>query len=247
MRDTSQRWVLIIPAAGKGLRYGATGPPKQFLQVSGRSLLTHSVCTALSVPRITSIFLAVPEEAITDTEALLIRELPRTDDGAQHLPSALDPRVTIVAGGASRQESVALALRAITPDDADLVFVHDAVRPLATAELYERVGVAAMTYGATIPCIALSDTIKEVRDGVVVSTPSRSHFRRVQTPQAFAPDILIAAHARAIERGIHGTDDSSLVELFGATVHCVNGEETNVKVTTPSDLQFVEWMLSLKS
>lgn len=247
MRATSQRWVLIIPAAGKGLRYGATGTPKQFLQVSGRSLLTHSVCTALSVPSITSVFLAVPEEAIADTEALLIRELPRTDDGARHLPNTLDPRVTIVAGGASRQESVALALRSITTDDADLVFVHDAVRPLATAELYERVGAAAMTHGAAIPCVALSDTIKEIRDGVVVATPSRSHFRRVQTPQAFAPDILIAAHARAIERGIHCTDDSSLVELFGGTVHCVNGEETNVKVTTPSDLQFVEWIMSTKS
>lgn len=247
MRDSSQRWVLIIPAAGKGLRYGATGTPKQFLQVSGRSLLAHSVSIALSVPRIVAVFLAVPEEAIKDTEALLIREVPRMDDGARHLPSTLDPRITIVAGGASRQESVALALRAVQADEADLVFVHDAVRPLATAELYDRVGAAAMTHGAAIPCVALADTIKEVQDGIVVSTPSRSQYRRVQTPQAFAPDILIAAHAKAIERGIHGTDDSSLVELFGGTVHCVNGEETNVKVTTPSDLQYVEWIMSTQS
>ena len=247
MRDPSQRWVLIIPAAGKGLRYGATGPPKQFLQVAGRSLLTHSVITALSVPEIISVFIAVPEEAIADTRALLSSELPRLNDGALHLPDVLDARINLVAGGASRQESVACALRAVPPGEANLVFVHDAVRPLASAALYSRVGSTAAAYGAAVPCLGLSDTIKEVRDGVVVATPSRSHFRRVQTPQAFVPDTLIAAHAKAVERGIHGTDDSSLVEQFGGTVHCVDGEETNIKVTTPSDLRFVEWIMSTNS
>lgn len=247
MHDLPQRWVLIIPAAGKGLRYGATATAKQFVQVAGRSLLAHTVGTALSIANITSIVIAVSEDSMVSTRELLIRECSYSTAGSLRNGGTLDERINLVAGGTSRQESVARALDTIALGASDLVFVHDAVRPLASAELYARVGQAASTHGAAVPCLALSDTIKEVRNGVVVSTPARNLYRRVQTPQAFSPAILIAAHAHAIEHDIQGTDDASLVEHLGVSIFCVDGEETNMKVTTPSDLRLVEWIMSSKS
>lgn len=254
MHDHPQRWTLIIPAAGKGLRYGANGAAKQFLQVAGRSLLTHTINKALSIAEITTIVIAVSENVLSSTRELLARECASTSEDASGgsqtldahiLNNTLDPRILLIAGGETRQESVALALNTINEDSADLVFVHDAVRPLASADLYRRVARCAAENGAAIPCLALTDTIKEVANGTVVSTPLRDHYRRAQTPQAFQTDILLRAHAYAIEHQFEGTDDASLVENLGISVFCVSGEETNIKVTTPSDLRLVEWIMSL--
>ncbi len=141
-----------------------------------------------------------------------------------------------VAGGESRAASVRAGLAAV-PDDAEIICVHDAARPFATVELFERV-IAAVRAGAdgAVPGVPVSDTIKVVRtvDGEleVSSTPDRSTLIAVQTPQAFRADVLRAAHAG----GAEGTDDASLVEIAGGRVVIVEGEATNRKITTAEDL-----------
>jgi len=137
-----------------------------------------------------------------------------------------------VAGGATRSDSVRAGLAAV-PADATIVCVHDAARPLASAELYRR-AIAAVHDGAdaAIPGIPVTDTIKVVADGVVVSTPDRSTLVAVQTPQAFRAGVLRAAH----EAGGDATDDATLVEGLGGVVAVVAGETTNRKITVPEDL-----------
>jgi 2-C-methyl-D-erythritol 4-phosphate cytidylyltransferase len=144
-----------------------------------------------------------------------------------------------VAGGASRSASVRAGLAAV-PADATIVCVHDAARPLATAELYRRV-IAAVRAGAdaAVPALPVADTIKVVVDGTVVSTPDRSTLVAVQTPQAFRADALRSAHAQ----GGDATDDAALVEALGGRVVVVDGEATNRKITVPEDL---EWARELE-
>jgi len=139
-----------------------------------------------------------------------------------------------VAGGSTRSESVRAGLAAV-PADATVICVHDAARPLATAELYGRV-VRAVSGGAdaAIPGVAVTDTIKVVADGRVVATPDRSTLVAVQTPQAFRADVLRDAH-----RGeATATDDAALVEAAGGRVVVVAGEDDNLKITRPADLDW---------
>jgi 2-C-methyl-D-erythritol 4-phosphate cytidylyltransferase len=139
-----------------------------------------------------------------------------------------------VAGGATRSESVRAGL-AVIPSDATIVCVHDAARPLASADLYRRT-IAAVSKGAdaAVPALAVADTIKVVADGVVVSTPDRASLVAVQTPQAFRATALRAAHAR----GGDATDDAALVEALGGVVVVVDGEARNRKITVPDDLEW---------
>jgi 2-C-methyl-D-erythritol 4-phosphate cytidylyltransferase len=139
-----------------------------------------------------------------------------------------------VAGGATRSESVRAGL-AVIPSDATIVCVHDAARPLASADLYRRT-IAAVSKGAdaAVPALAVADTIKVVADGVVVSTPDRASLVAVQTPQAFRATALRAAHAR----GGDATDDAALVEALGGVVVIVDGEARNRKITVPDDLEW---------
>jgi 2-C-methyl-D-erythritol 4-phosphate cytidylyltransferase len=139
-----------------------------------------------------------------------------------------------VAGGVTRSDSVRAGLRAV-PADASIICVHDAARPLATADLYRRV-IDAIVEGAdaAVPALAVSDTIKVVADGVVVSTPDRGSLVAVQTPQAFRADALRRAH----ERDGDATDDAALVEALGGLVVVVAGEAINRKITVPDDLEW---------
>ena len=144
-----------------------------------------------------------------------------------------------VAGGATRSESVRAGLAAV-PDDATIICVHDAARPFATPELFRRVidAVAAGADGA-IPGVAVTDTIKIVAGGEVVSTPDRSSLVAVQTPQAFRADMLRRAH----RGGEASTDDSALVERIGGRVVVVAGEPRNRKITHPDDLEWARRQL----
>ncbi len=145
-----------------------------------------------------------------------------------------------VAGGANRSDSVRAGLAAV-PADATIVCVHDAARPLASIELYQR-AIAAVRAGAdaAVPSIAVADTIKVVADGVVVSTPDRATLVAVQTPQAFRAGVLRAAH----ETGRDATDDAALVEQLGGVVVVVDGEATNRKITVPDDLAWARSQLA---
>ena len=157
-----------------------------------------------------------------------------TDGVVVVVPPADADRERAVAGGSTRSASVRAGLAAV-PDDAEIICIHDAARPLASVELFDRV-IQAVADGAdgAIPGIAVADTIKVVADGEVVDTPDRSALVAVQTPQAFRAEILRRAHAH----GGSATDDSAMVEAEGGRVVVVEGEITNRKITTPDDLEW---------
>jgi 2-C-methyl-D-erythritol 4-phosphate cytidylyltransferase len=142
----------------------------------------------------------------------------------------------VVAGGATRQESVWQALQA-APHDVDVVLVHDAVRPFIDRRLIDAVVAAAAAHGAAICALPIAETVKRVRDAVVETTLDRSGLWAVQTPQAFRAALLREAHDKARREGVVATDDAMLVEWLGQPVRVVPGLAGNVKITTPEDLR----------
>ena len=210
-------WAIVV-AGGVGSRFG-DAVPKQFLDLGGLRLIDWSIVSAA---------------AACDG---VVAVLPAT-----HLDITMVPGIVVVAGGASRSESVRAGLAAV-PAGAGIVVVHDAARPLATPELFGRV-VAAVRAGAdgAVPGVAVPDTIKRVdpTDGRVVETLDRPSLRAVQTPQAFSAAALRAAHAG----GGDATDDAALVEAAGGRVVVVEGDPANLKVTGPDDLERAEALLT---
>jgi 2-C-methyl-D-erythritol 4-phosphate cytidylyltransferase len=167
---------------------------------------------------------------VIDRSTAIAREV--SDGVVVVVPPEDAAREGAVAGGSTRSDSVRAGL-AMVPPEATIICVHDAARPLASAELYRR-AIAAVHDGAdaAIPAIAVADTIKVVADGVVVSTPDRASLVAVQTPQAFRAGVLRGAHAS----GGDATDDAALVEALGGVVVVVDGEVANRKITVPDDL-----------
>ena len=152
---------------------------------------------------------------------------------------------SVVQGGSSRQESVKLGLLALSKE-VRLAAVHDGARPLVSGELIDRVIRAAHSYGAAAPAIPVKDTIKVFEGGFIAVTPDRSTLRAVQTPQVIDRDLLLGALEKAEQEGIALTDDCSAVEHIGMRVRLVEGEERNLKVTTPLDLKIAELLLEEK-
>lgn len=226
----SPTWVVIIPAAGVGKRFGAS-LPKQFLPLADRPILVHTVERVLSLPASVRVVIAAHADMIQETShALAIAGIDNSS-------------VVIVPGGEERQDSVRKALSHAWCHDADVVFVHDAVRPLATHAVFLRVAEAALADGAAIPVVPVTDTIKERSAcGLVVATPRRDTLCAVQTPQGFRRGVLQAAHDRAHREGWIGTDDASFVERCQQAVRCVDGEPWNIKITSPSDLHLAEYL-----
>ena len=148
----------------------------------------------------------------------------------------------VLVGGSSRQESVEIGLGALS-SDMKLVAVQDGARPLITWEVIDRTVRAANTYGAAAPAIPVKDTIKVVQGGLVAETPDRSTLWAVQTPQVFDIDLLRGALKKAREDGAAVTDDCSAVERLSMSVKIVEGDERNIKVTTPIDLKVAEILL----
>lgn len=148
----------------------------------------------------------------------------------------------VLVGGKTRQESVWIGLGALS-SDMKLVAVQDGARPLVSYEIIDRTVRAAEHYGAAAPAIPVKDTIKTVSDGIVQNTPDRSTLRAVQTPQVFDRDILTGALTKAKTDGAEVTDDCSAVERMGMKVKLVEGEERNIKITTPMDLKIAEILL----
>ncbi len=151
----------------------------------------------------------------------------------------------VVQGGSSRQESVKLGLLAFSKE-VRLAAVHDGARPLVSGELIDKVIRAAHSYGAAAPAIPVKDTIKVFEGGFIAATPDRSTLRAVQTPQVMDRDLLLGALEKAEQEGIALTDDCSAVEHIGMRVRLVEGEERNLKVTTPLDLKIAELLLEEK-
>jgi len=195
--------------------------PKQYLRLGAAPILVATLRALGRARSLRGIVVAVPAAQVTATRRLLSRA---------RVPKVLD----VVAGGADRQESVWRGLQRV-PDDARIVIVHDAVRPFITAELVERVRVAAAGGAATCG-MPVRDTVKRVADGAVAATVERAGLWLTQTPQAFTRALLWEAHDKARRDGFAGTDDAVLVERLGGRVAVVPGLPQNLKITTRADL-----------
>jgi 2-C-methyl-D-erythritol 4-phosphate cytidylyltransferase len=220
---------VLVPAAGLGTRLGP-GLPKALRQLGGASLLVHAVrrlCEAVSVG---SVVVAAPVDAVAEVRAQLA-----------DLVASNGVRIDVVAGGDTRQHSVAAALIA-APPGFPIVLVHDAARAFAPVDLIERVADAVRSgHPAVVPVLAVVDTIKQVDEsGHVVATLDRSVLRAVQTPQGFQRDVLEAGHRAAVDAH---TDDAGLVEKLGVRVFGVPGAEAALKITRPVDLIVAEQFL----
>ena len=148
----------------------------------------------------------------------------------------------VVVGGDSREASVTMGMNTLS-EKCKLVAVQDGARPFAGWQLIDRVVRAANAYGAAAPAIPVKDTVKVVRGGLVAETPDRSTLRAVQTPQVFDFDLLRGALKKAKQDGVVITDDCSAVEHMGMSVKIVDGDERNIKITTPMDLKLAELIL----
>jgi len=221
---------VVIPAAGLGSRMGTT-VPKQYLQLNGASLLNRTLKVFSELPYVTEVVVACSSEY---AESVL-------SDNAQLFVGKAIFRT--VEGGAQRQDSVRNALTSGLKGS--LTAIHDAVRPLFDADLMERVCLAAYESGAAIPAVPAKDTIKESGDGINIDqTLPRNRIWLAQTPQVFKTQLIIDAHLHAFKQGFQGTDDASLVEYTGHKVVIVPGSATNIKITEPSDLLFIDQIMN---
>ncbi len=230
------RTAAVVQAAGRGERLGP-GAPKALRLLGGVPLLVHAVRALATARSIDLVVVAAPEDGVDDVRALLA-EHGLVDSGPGRAGTL------VVAGGGTRQDSVARALLALPPD-VDVVLVHDAARPLAPVSLVDSVA-AAVRAGAeaVVPGLPVADTIKAVDEhGTVVATVDRGSLRAVQTPQGFRRRLLAEAHA-AGDPDAPATDDAGLVEALGGTVLVVPGDEEAFKVTRPLDLVLAEAVLA---
>jgi 2-C-methyl-D-erythritol 4-phosphate cytidylyltransferase len=208
----------VLVAAGSGSRLGAD-VPKAFVTVAGRPLLTHAVSRFAADARVRDVVIAAPAGLV--------------ESAAQLVPSA-----RVVAGGSTRQESVARALAALAPD-VDTVLVHDVARAFVPAAVIDRV-LGALEAGAeaVVPTVAVADTIRALDGDALGAVVDRARLTAVQTPQGFVRSVLDAAYASAAVAS--ATDDASLVEAVGVRVVAVPGAAEAFKVTVPLDLVLAE-------
>jgi 2-C-methyl-D-erythritol 4-phosphate cytidylyltransferase len=216
----------VVPAAGRGERFGEERP-KQFAEIAGRPLLVWTVHRLLSAG-CASLTLALPADRMGELAEL-----------------AGDARIRRVEGGATRQASVASALEASPAARTDLVAVHDGARPATSARDLLAVVEAAERTGGAVLGRAVSDTVKRLEGWRIAGTIDRRTLFRAETPQVFRRDTLERAIARARADRFAGTDEASLVERLGELpIAAVESADPNPKVTVPSDLPLVEWLLA---
>ena len=241
--------IVIIPAAGLGTRMAPMPsaldakskkphPSKQFTELAGTPILIHTLRKFAAVEAVNEIWIALRENEI---EAFRER-LPREASDV-----VKKKKVELVTGGEHRQQSVEQALNAISAAPDDIVLVHDAVRPLVTAEIIQEVIDAAKKYGAAIAGLPAVDTVKQVErtaEGAIVkATIPRAGIVLAQTPQGFHYSVIKKAFDEAAADGFMGTDESSLAERSGHEVAVVMGSARNIKITTPADMELAEFYL----
>ena len=214
----------VIVAAGSASRMG--GIDKVMATLGDEPMIRRTVRQFQTCDCIKKIVIVTRPDLI-----LPIRELCRD----------MDKVTAVVSGGKSRQESVRLGLAAL--EGVKLAAIHDGARPLVSWQVIDRTVRAAHSYGAAAPAIPVKDTIKVEQGTLVAATPDRAHLRAVQTPQVFDYDLLRGALIKAERDGTQVTDDCSAVENLGMSVKLVEGEERNIKVTTPLDLKIAELLL----
>jgi 2-C-methyl-D-erythritol 4-phosphate cytidylyltransferase len=227
--------VAILPAAGLGTRMGADSP-KQFRLLDGVPVVVFTLRRLAVCPQISRFLIATREDEIEPLNQRIAAE-------------RLSRPFRVLPGGDTRQESVAKALAEV-PQDAELILVHDAVRPLVTREQVERVIEEARRCRAAILGIPAMDTVKEVKRAslpedvaLITATIPRERIVLAQTPQVFEAALLREAFARAAADGFTASDEAALVERLGQNVHVVLGSERNLKITKPGDLEIAEFYL----
>jgi 2-C-methyl-D-erythritol 4-phosphate cytidylyltransferase len=217
------RIVVIVPAAGAGTRFGGD-IPKQFRQLGGKPLVQRVVERFLFDEQVSRVIVPVAE--------LLLSVVSQSNED----------RVKFVAGGETRLQSVARGLE--HAGDADLIAIHDAVRPFFAVETFHAALAAAQEHGAALPVIPLADTVHVVAEDRIVSTPDRSTLAAAQTPQCFRAEVLREVIARAQREGGEATDEAGLAAKYGYTVKTVPGDSMNFKITRLEDLAMAERVLA---
>ncbi|HYG80932.1 MAG TPA: 2-C-methyl-D-erythritol 4-phosphate cytidylyltransferase [Pyrinomonadaceae bacterium] len=221
--------VAIIAAAGQGTRLGG-GRAKQFRELAGRPVIIHTLERFERCAEIQEVIVVLP-----------------AGDAAEFLAHAgrygLRKLARVVGGGATRAASVWCGLQAVRAATAEIVAVHDGVRPFVTPDEIARTVRAAAETGAAVLAAPAVDTIKEIADDRVVRTLERTRLRRALTPQCFRYELLRRAYEQRPELVATATDDSSLVEALGATVSIVEGDARNIKITRPEDIALGEILL----
>ena len=226
MNDIRKYAVLV--AGGKGMRMGMA-VPKQFLPLNGMPVLTHAILAfTRAIPDI-NIILVLPEAQLSYGQTVLAA-----------LPEQID--LTIVAGGETRFHSVQNGLKAV--DGEGIVFVHDGARPLVSQVLILRCLAQAIDKGSAIPAIAVTDSMR-LADGDRSKPVNRDHLRIIQTPQTFSTEIILPAFMQPYDPAF--TDEATVVEAYGTPVFLVEGERSNIKVTTPEDMIVAEALLNVRS
>lgn len=214
----------VIVAGGKGVRMG-TALPKQFLPLLDKPVLYHTIKAFIDAYADVHLILVLPEDQISYAQIVL-----------QAFPERID--ITLVAGGETRYHSVQNGLAEVDIDA--IVFVHDGVRPLVTPAMIQRCYEQAIEKGSAIPAIAVADSMRLVTEDN--SKPvDREQLRIIQTPQTFRADVLLPAFAQEYQPAF--TDEATVVEAYGTKVYLVEGERSNIKLTTPEDMVVAEALL----
>jgi 2-C-methyl-D-erythritol 4-phosphate cytidylyltransferase len=213
----------IIVAAGEGKRFGFS---KQFALLGGKSVLDRCLEIFDADKKVAAIVLVLKDLGLKNEYLKRYRKI-----------------TAVAKGGKRRQDSVLSGFRQVDPEKAEIVLVHDGVRSLVSENLIDRVIEAAQKAGAAVPAVLVEDTIKLVKGDEVSRTLDREQLVRVQTPQGFSYQILKAALDKAKEENFYGTDEASLAERIGKKVIVVQGDQKNIKITTPEDLKIAEAFL----
>jgi len=214
--------IALIVAAGKGSRM--RGPvAKQYLQLAGQPVIVRTLAVFDRCPQIDEIYLVAPAK---DRDYCREKIVPQ---------AVASKPVTVVSGAGSRQESVHNGLKAIASGD-HWVAIHDGVRPFVTGDQISACLEAARVIGACVLALPVSDTLKEVGNGVIRRTRRRESLWLAQTPQVFRLREILQAHEEALRESFRGTDDAALIERIGGRVAVIPGSLRNLKITTAEDL-----------
>ena len=213
--------VAIIVGAGRGLRFASDSQTqKQFLLLGGEPLILKTLQPFLTSNRISSCVLVVPKSAVD----LVKKEVA---------PYASEDNIRVIAGGERRQDSVRFGVEAA--DGADVVVVHDAVRPFVRQEWISQILDRCINNDGAIVALSVSDTLKKVVDGKICETIPREDIWQAQTPQAFRRELLMEVYASVDWENVHVTDEAQLLEIAGKSVAIIPGSSENFKITTQDD------------